>query len=166
MQEELMERGISVAMLSMFVFGKSEKSSLFTAHLISPSSRLRLHIHNLKHTKSREAQESRQRSLIGLHMIARLGSQSKDAAQSLGNNDEFMKEENMPPFSLNAGRDIALVCIDLLKNPVQGVGDDQFWRETLAFYKASFQIGRRKWKLADECASIVTKSEEEPNRQR
>lgn len=88
-------------------------------------------------------------------MIARIGSQSKDTAQSLGNNDEFMKEINMPPFSLTAGRDTALVCVDMLQNPVDGVGDDAFWRETLEFYKASFVVGSKKWKLADECLSMV-----------
>lgn len=97
-------------------------------------------------------------------MIARIGTQSKDTAQSLGNNDEFMKEENMPPFTLNAGRDTALVSIDMLQTPAEGVGDDQFWRETLAFYKATFKIGRRKWKLAEECASIVQKREDELTR--
>lgn len=94
-------------------------------------------------------------------MIARIGSQSKDTAQSLGNNDEFMKEGNMPPFTLNAGRDTALVSLDLLRNPVEGVGDDKFWRDTLEFYKASFEVGKQKWKLADECADIVRKKEEE-----
>lgn len=94
-------------------------------------------------------------------MIARIGTQSKDTAQSLGNNDEFMKEGNMPPFTLNAGRDTALVSLDLLQNPVDGIGDDTFWRETLAFYRASFGGGRRKWKLAMECAGIVAKREAE-----
>lgn len=131
--------------------------------LTENSSRLRLHIHNLEQATSLESQISRQRSLIALFHIAAMGSQSKTTAQDLGQ-DAFMKEENMPAFILHSGRDAALLSLKMLKYPEEGAGDAAFWKGVLEFYRASFDIGRRKWRLADEYAAIVRTKEQELSR--
>lgn len=124
------------------------------------SSRFRLHIHNLKHTTSLSAQNSRRKSAEVLYWIAKIGTESKDTAQSLGKNDLFMKEGNMPPFTLSAGRDTALVSLEMIRNPMEGVGNEPFWRELLVFYKGSFEVGRRKWRLAVDYMALVQQQEE------
>lgn len=80
-------------------------------------------------------------------------------AQALGENDEFMKEENMPPFTLHSSRDVALIALPMLYSPQEGAGDEAFWKGILDFYRASFEVAKRKWGLGAEYLELLKERE-------
>jgi len=121
---------------------------------------LRLHNHSLAcndYGNNLAFAASSQRSIMALKMIARVGTESRGAAQQVAAADEndFLNEFNMPPFLLTATRDMALVGLDMIRRKI----DEEFWRGIVRFYTVAFKMARGKWRLADEYLKLVEMEE-------
>jgi hypothetical protein len=94
---------------------------------------------------------------MAVFMIAKIGTDSKNVAQQMGMTDEFLAEENMPSFTLCASRDVMLFGYDILKNhsSEEAVGDAKFWQDAIHFYRATFDLLRKKWRLAAEFIELT-----------